>query len=753
MLSSTGRDRPGGRVRCEEIRRRGRSRGAGEVRPLSDTSYQPAAALYQSGLRAEAAAALDALLAREPGHAEALLLRAVIAIEDHHAGAAVPLLQRLIALRPDFAEARLTLGHALLDLDRTDEALRAFRDAVGLKPDLAAAHNGLGIAFRKLGQWPAARAALKRAVTLQPGYAEAWTNLGNVLWSQGELDHAIAAHGEALKFRPDYAVAYANLGTALRSAGRLSEAVAAYREALARAPGLAAAHNDLGTTLRATGDAAAALQAFDRALALDPANAGAAYNRGVALTDLDRLPEAEAALRQSIALDPGRAAPHYALGNVIRDLGDLAGAAAEFRAAVQLDPGFADAWSNLLFLLPCLPGETDETLARANREWAATVERSALDLPPLANPRDPGRRLRIGYVSTEFRQHHFLAEFLPVLRAHDRRHVHVTCYADVAAPDADTAAVERLADSFRNLSGRDPRDQAETIRQDGIDVLVSLTGYLARDRRLFVNRLAPVQASYVNHLTTTGLATMDYRLTDDWLDPPSAATALDPEVPVRLASGFSVFAPPDDASEPGPLPALAHGGVTFGCFNNLIKVSDQAIALWAAVLAHVPTARLLIKARDLSRAPVLEAFRRRLGAGGADLARCELIGYVAGGQANFAAYARADIGLDPAPFSGGATTREMLWMGLPVVTLAGPSRAARIGASILTRAGLPEMVAASPDDYVRIAAKLAADVPALAALRRDLRRRVAASPLVDASRHTRELEAAFRQMWARWCAR
>ncbi len=691
------------------------------------------------------------MLAREPDHGEALLLRAVIAVEDGKPAAAATLLDRLIAVRPGYAEAHLTRGHALLDLGQAEPALRAFREAIRLKPQLAAAHNGLGLAFQKLGQTPAALAALQRAVALRGDYAEAWTNLGNVFWSQGQLDRAIAAHGEALKQRPDYAIAYANLATALRAAGRLPDAVAAYREALARAPALAGAHNDLGTALRDSGDAAAALASFDRALALDPVNASIHYNRGVALNDLDRLPEAEAALRRSIALDGRRAAAHYALGNVIRDLGDLPGAAAEFRAAADLDPGFDDAWSNLLFLLPCLPGQTDETLARANRDWAQTVEPTALALPPPANSRDPERMLRIAYVSSEFRRHHFLSEFLPVLRAHDRRRFHVTCYAAVAAPDDETARVAQLADSFRNLHGLDAAAQAETIRGDGIDILVSLTGYLARDRRLFVNRVAPVQATYINHLTSTGLRTVDYRLTDEWLDPPGAVPALDPETPIRLASGFSIFAPPDDAPDPGPLPAMNDGTVTFGCFNNLIKASDQAIALWAAVLARVANARLLLKARDLSRATVCEAFRLRLAAGGVDLARCELAGYVADAAENLSAYAGADIGLDPVPFSGGATTREMLWMGVPVVTLAGPTRAARIGSSLLQRAGLGRLVARTPEDYVRIAADLAADLPALHALRSDLRRTVAASPLVDAVRHTRDLEAAYREMWRRWC--
>lgn len=689
-------------------------------------------------------------MAREPAHRDALLLRAVIAIESGAPNAAVELLDRLIAADPESSQARVTLGHALLDLDRTDEALRAFREAIRHQPDIAAAHNGLGLAFQRLGQSAAALAAHQRAVTLQADYAEAWTNLGNVFWSLGQPDKAMAAHREALTRRPDYAIAYANLGTVLRAAGRLSEAIAAYRETVARAPGLAAAHNDLGTALRDAGQADEALAAFDRALALDPANAGTHYNRGVALSDLGRLPEAATALRRSLALDDRRTATHYALGNVVRDLGDLAGAAAEFRAAVAIDPRFDDAWSNLLFLLPCLPGETDDTLAAANRAWAATVEPLAPVLPPPDNDGVAERRLRIGYVSTEFRQHHFLAEFLPVLRSHDRRQFHITCYADVATPDEDTARVEELADSFRNLHGRDGAAQAEIIRGDRIDILVSLTGYLARDRRLFAARIAPVQATYINHITTTGLRTIDYRIADAWVDPPEATVALDVERPVRLASGFSIFAPGDEP-RPGPLPAQRNGFVTFGCFNNLIKISDEAIALWAALLAHVPTSRLLIKTRDLSRPAILDAFRRRLAAGGVDLARCELIGYVADRAENIAAYGRADIGLDPVPFSGGATTREMLWMGVPVVTLAGRTRTSRLGSSLLHRCGLGELVAASPADYVRIAAALAADLGALAKLRAELRPRVAASPLVDAERHTRDLENAYRDMWLSWC--
>lgn len=676
-------------------------------------------------------------------------LRGVLAIEAGAPDDAVGYLRRALTVRPDYPEAHLNLGHALHDLGRPQDALPALREAIRLAPQLATAHNSLGLAFQSLGQPQAARAAHQRALTLLPDYPEAWTNLGNALGAQGQLENAMAAHRRAIALRPDYALAYANLGTVLRAAGRLEDAIAAWRAAVARAPALAAVHNDLGTALREIGRPGEALTAFDQALALAPADAGAHYNRGVALSDLDHLDDAAAALGRAVELDGSRAGPHFALGNIRRDLGALRAAVDAFRTAVRLDPEFGNAWSNLLFLLNCLPGESDESLVRANGEWAKTVEDPAPP-PPAATALIRERRLRIGYVSTEFRRHHFLAEFLPVLRAHDRREFEIVCYADVAAPDRDTELVASLADSFRNLHGL--ADATETLRADGIDILVSLTGYLANDRRLFVRRTAPVQATYINHLTATGLRSIDYRITDLWLDPPGAVPALDSECPVRLESGFSCYAQPTDAPEPTPPPALQTGAVTFGSFNALIKVTDETLALWAELLARVPRSRLLIKARELSRPAVLAAFQTRLAAAGLDRRSCDLMGYVANRADNLAVYAQVDIGLDPMPFAGGATTREMLWMGLPVVTLAGSTRASRIGASLLTRAGLASLVATTPKDYIGIAADLAADVAGLAARRAGQRQRLLASPLLDAGRHTRELEAAYRQMWKIWCA-
>lgn len=682
---------------------------------MSEAAFQSIKALCTSGKRAEAEAALAIFLVSHGDHAEAWQLRGVLALEDGQPAVALDHLRRALDIDPGYAEAHMNLANALVDLGRTAEALPEFRAAIRLAPQLAMAHNSLGLAFQRLGQWRAAAASYQRAIARRPDYPEAWTNLGNAQRALGNLQEAIAAHRRSLALRPDYAAAHVNLGAALRAAGRLHEALDVLEAARTRGATGAATH----------------------------------YNLGVVLSDLGRLEEARDALRQALVLDATSAPSYYALGNVLRDLGALAEGVEAFRAAVRLDPGFSEAWSNLLFTLNFLPGETDASLLQANRQWAATI--ASTSAAPVSRDRDPQRPLRVGYISAEFRRHHFLSEFLPVLRAHDRGRFHIICYADVAAPDSDTETVASLADQFRNLHGLSAGEQGRSIRADGIDILVGLTGYLAKDRMVLAQRLAPVQATYINHLTSTGLTTVDYRISDEWLDPPDVSQLEDPETAIRLRSGFSIYAPPGDAPAPGAPPCLGRGYVTFGCFNTLLKVTDQTLSLWAELLRSVADARLVVKARELSQPAVERAFTARLQKAGIVPARCDLVGHIADPRENLAHYAMVDIGLDPAPFTGGATTREMLWMGLPVVTLAGATRAARIGSSLLHRAGMANLVAHSPADYVLRAAQLAQDRAQLSALRADQRQRLSGSALLDAARHTRELEAAYLAAWQTWC--
>ncbi len=594
----------------------------------------------------------------------------------------------------------------------------------------------------------------------------------------GRLAEAVRIYQVILARSPADADAMAGLGVAALDGGRPEVARPLLIEAARRKPGDAFIHNNLANAAKAAGDAAAAIASYRRAVALLPARAelvanlaaglvGAAaiaWSRravGLAPTDADawfvlaqaasgegRLGTAITALGRSLALDPARAAAWFNRANALRDLGEVEAAVTHYRRAVALDPADDGAASNLLFALSFVADDT--AIGAANRAWGRRVEAATAAAAPFANDRDPERRLTVGYLSPDFRKHQFLMQLRPLLEAHDRDRVRLIGYADVLKPDAETERLKSLFEIWRDTSALGDAALDHRIRADGVDVLVCVTGYLAAYRRRFVPRKAPVQVAAINQVSSPGLAAFDARITDQWLDPPELGDP-GPERLVRLDAGFAAFAMPSDPPAVSPLPALATGYVTFGCFNNLAKVTDTALALFRQVLDAVPASRLLFKAMSLSDEEPRRHFLARLARAGLDPRRIDLQGRVYGDPANLAAIARADIALDPTPFSGGLSSADALWMGVPLVSLKGSSLVGRIGTSMLARAGLVDLIAESPAGYVRIAAGLAADLPRLAALRDGMRERLAASTLADGKILARETEQIYRDLWRRWC--
>jgi predicted O-linked N-acetylglucosamine transferase (SPINDLY family) len=373
--------------------------------------------------------------------------------------------------------------------------------------------------------------------------------------------------------------------------------------------------------------------------------------------------------------------------------------------------------------------------------------------PPHPNHPDPERRLRVGYVSPDFREHSVSAFLDPVIAGHDRRWFEVFCYAEVVRPDDTTARFRGLSDGWCSTLGMTDGAVAGRIRDDGIDILVDLAGHTAGNRlRVFAERPAPVQVTWLGYPNTTGLSAMDYRLSDAVADPAGEADALHSETLVRLANGFLCFAPPADAPEVGETPALATGQVTFGSFNNLAKVTPDVVEAWADILNRIPNSRLVLKSRPLADEKTRERYLEMFGAHGVDPGRVELCSWIASKSGHLGAYERLDIGLDPFPYNGTTTTCEALWMGVPVVTLGGDRHAGRVGASILARVGLAGLVAETKADYVEQAVALAGDLDRLSALRGGLRSRMEKSPLCDAGGFARDIEAAYREMWRRVCA-
>ena len=526
-------------------------------------------------------------------------------------------------------------------------------------------------------------------------------------------------------------------------AGDWDAAIAHYRALIAAAPGFAPARVNLAASLLATRKAAEAENAAAEATRLFPAFAAAWAVRGEAALADARPAAAEEAFARGLALgaDAGLAAKRAA---ALSAQGRHAEARVAFAQARALAPGDAGIASAALFADHYAPEDTPAAALAAARAWPNPA-------PGAARPRprdpDPERRLRVGYASPDFANHSCSYFLAPLLAAHDRGRVEIFAYADVTAPDGVTAAFRSLDLVWRDMRGLDDTAFAARVRADGIDVLIDCAGHTTGNRLgAFARRPAPVQATWLGYPGTTGLDVFDARLVDDETDPPGACAS---EPLTRIPGGFLAYLPPPYAPVPGPSPIARNGYATFGSFNNLPKLDARTLDLWARVVAAVPGARLTIKARGLDEAPTAARVRAALAAGGLDPSRVDILGFVDGVAAHIALYDRIDVALDPLFYNGTTTTCEALWMGVPVVSLAGDRHAARVGASLLTRAGLADLVADTPDAYVARAATLAGDRARLAELRAGLRARLAASALCDGPRLARAFETVYRDLWRR----
>jgi len=528
-------------------------------------------------------------------------------------------------------------------------------------------------------------------------------------------------------------------------AGQLSAAEAGYRQILAENQDQPEVFYNLGLVLRTGGRLNEAVEAYEHALELRPHFPEAINNLGVALERLGRLDEAEDVFRHALLLEPDSSDALSNLGGVLKDVGRLDEAIECLTRAYALKPGNARIHSNLIFTLHYSPAFDATALHRATAEWgeqhaprAEAVER------PFSNDADPNRRLRIGYLSSYFRDHCQALFTIPLFSNHDHRWFEIFGYSDVVAPDAITARLQGHTDGWRQTTGLDDSAVAAMIRQDKIDLLVDLTLHMA-DHRLgvFAEKPAPIQVTWLGYPGTTGVKAMDYRLTDPYLDPPGTDSFYT-EHSIRLPESFWCYDPLTDEPPVNPLPADAAGFVTFGCLNNFCKVTDPVLDLWAQVLRSVPNSKLLLLA------PVGSARTRVKARLGLVSDRVEFVAYQP--RCDYLElYHRIDIGLDTFPYNGHTTSLDALWMGVPVISRTGSTVVSRAGLSLMTNLNLPELVADTNDQFARLATSLANDRKRLAILRSGLRARMQRSPLMDAARFAKNMEGAYRLMWQSWC--
>jgi predicted O-linked N-acetylglucosamine transferase (SPINDLY family) len=566
----------------------------------------------------------------------------------------------------------------------------------------------------------------------------------------GRLAEAERGYRQILHRLPDHPDSLHLLGVIALQSGNTEAALALVERAVALRPDGAVYRNNLGQVLERLGRHDEAARAYESAIRLDPAEAEAVNNLGHLLHRQDRLAAAEAHYRDAIRINPGYAEPHTNLGNLLKDRGELDDAIAAYRRAIALRPDLPYLHSNLLLTLHYHAGFSPADIAREHRAWA---ERHVAPLTaarrPHENDPEPDRRLRVGYVSPDFREHPVARFLLPLLREHDRRQVEVFAYSDVTTPDAVTAIVRNHVDRWRDVALLGDEQLADRVRADSIDILVDLASHSGHNRLLtFARKPAPVQVSYLAYCSTTGVDAIDYRVTDRFLDPPGESTHYI-ETSLHLPHCYWCYcAPPLQNSVP-PTTQRLPGPPTFGCLNNFAKVTDITLELWTRLLRRVPEARLLVYARAETHR---DRVRRALREARVEESRAAFVGHQP--LADYlATYRLIDVALDPHPYGGGTTTCDALWMGVPVVSLAGRTAVSRAGSTLLANVGLERLVARNEEQYVELAAALIRDASALAALRRELRERIESSPVMDAKRFARDLETAFRRVWRVWCER
>jgi predicted O-linked N-acetylglucosamine transferase (SPINDLY family) len=579
-------------------------------------------------------------------------------------------------------------------------------------------------------------------------------DLGNTCKARGRLNEAIAHYERALALDPENARLLNNLGLALAAQGKIEQAIRHYERALALYPDNARALNNLGLALAAQGRIEQAITHYQRALALSPDDFVACNNLGNACKALGRIEQAITHYQRALALNPGYAPAHHNLGSALALQGRMSQAIAHYERARALWPGNIATSQSLLLLLNYSADVNPRDVYAAHRDFARRFESPlATAIQPHENDRSPQRRLRIGYVSSDFRQHSVGYFVETVITHHDRAHFEVTCYANHPLEDAVTERLKSRADRWRRIDGLPDEQVARQIRDDRIDVLLDLNGHCGQGRLLvFARKPAPVQVTWLGYPNTTGLSGMDYRLTDGFADPVGLTEHLHSEKLLRLPECFLCYQAPRDAPPVSGLPGRETGHVTLGSFNNLPKVTREVKVLWAAILQAIPGARLILKNPALGGEAIQEMTRREFVQLGIAPQRLDLLGHDPSPRAHLERYHGIDIGLDPFPYNGTTTTCEALWMGVPVVTLAGTTHAGRVGVSLLSNLGLDEFVTRTPEDYLTTVARLSGDLDRLATLRSTLRARMAASPLTDGERFTRHLECAYRTMWQEWCA-
>jgi protein O-GlcNAc transferase len=661
--------------------------------------------------------------------------------------------RKILKIQPDNAGVYYELGTVLEARGSLDEAIINYKRAADIDPQFPGSYNNLGNILRKKGQLSESIDYYRKAVELAPDFAGSHYNLAQTLHESGHIEEAVKYYRKAIQINPDLGNAHYNLGNALRDIGQYEEAIDSYRKALQINTDNVDAYNNLGNVLKDTGSPEEAMSCYYKALQIDPAVADTYGNLGSVFIDQGKLSEAESCYQKMLEIDQNDTYAYNNLGITLQKKGQLDEAQKYFREALKINRDSPLCYSNLLLTMNYSLGHDPSAIFAEHLKFGKLYD----DLFPSAivthrNDCSGERRLRVGYVSPDFRRHSVAYFIGPVLSAHNRDKIEVFCYSDVKVPDELTGRIRGDADRWRSIVGMSDEQVAGAIRGDNIDILIDLAGHTASNRMLlFARKPAPVQVSWIGYPATTGLSAMDYKIVDNYTDPPGMTEQFYTERLIRMPDSFLCYLPEADSPEVGNLPSLETGNVSFCSFNNFPKMTPEVIGVWIKILKAVPGSHLVLKAKSLSdeetREHALDVFTRE----GIERHRLRLLSWLPSTREHLNLYNQVDIALDTFPYNGTTTTCEALWMGVPVVTLAGDTHASRVGVSLLSNVGLKEFIAHTSEEYVETAVTLAKDRRRLQYLRLNLRDIMGQSPLTNAREFTLHLEDRYRTIWETWC--
>jgi predicted O-linked N-acetylglucosamine transferase (SPINDLY family) len=726
----------------------------------ADSLMKLALAHHEAGRLREAGELYEQVLRIDPEHPDALHFSGLAAHQSGQAELAVASMTRAIEKEPGNPVYFLNFAQVLEAGGDLDRAIACYGQAISLDAGLEMAHFRLGIALTQKWRLEDAVTSLSQALRINPGSHQAAGNMGNALHKLGKLEEAIVCYRKAIALNPTYVEAHNNLGTVLHELSRFDEAAACYRLALLHRPGSVEAHTNLGATLRSLGKWQEAAESCRKALALRPDHAEAYLNLANALKDQGLLREAVDSYRQAIALAPSDPLAYTNLADTLVEQDRIDEAVASYRQAVEMKSERGTAYSNLLYLcsFSCHfePAEErafaegwEKTMLSDGQREAARLRASAQSGAFPAASRE-GRKLRIGIVSAELGAHAVAVFLQPFLDELDRSRFHLTLFPTVVWQDARARHFRELADGYIPLIGVPDEVAADRIRAEKIDVLIDTTGHTCNCRLgILARRAAPVQCSYIGYWSTTGLTEMDWYITDEAYS--GGCDAHFTERLWKLPQQAHCYKGDESLPESGWAPD-PEGTVWLGSFNKYSKMRHQTLCLWARVLQGVQNTKLLLEDRLPFEAETHERILTAISSFGVAPDRVVFMPRVPGFAfaQHMALYDRLDIALDTIPFNSGTTAFDALWMGVPLVALEGDRVCGRMASSIVTALGHPEWAARNEEEYVSIVRSLAGDVEGRKQLRKNQRAAMMRSPLCDAKRLARSLEAALEAMYDRW---